>query len=111
MQTASHFGADMTHTVVRFEHSALPERQKAALRLTAAFLEMPSELTQEARDEALKYFSPEEIVGLMLRLTSFLVNKPRAALGIDGALDTHQLTTIGSGDIDKFMPHNQPGGR
>lgn len=98
------FAEDMAQTVVRFEQSDLPDRQKAALRLAAAFLEVPSELTQEARDEALKHFSPEEIVGLMLRLTSFLVNKPRAALGIDGALDPDRLTPIGSDAVDKFIP-------
>lgn len=98
------FAEDMAQTVVRFEQSDLPDRQKAALRLAAAFLEVPSELTQEARDEALKHFSPEEIVGLMLRLTSFLVNKPRAALGIDGALDPDRLTPIDSDAVDKFIP-------
>lgn len=99
------FGKDMGMKVLRFEQSDLPDRQKAALRLAAAFLEMPSELTQKARDEALKYFSPQEIVGLMLRLTSFLINKPRAALGIDGAVDPERLTPIASGPaIEKFMP-------
>lgn len=99
---------EATHCVMQFESSDLSEPRKAALRLAAAFLELPSELTQEARDEALKHFTPEEIVGLMFRLTSFLVNKPRAALGIDGALDPDRLTRIGSGDIDKFMPQNRP---
>jgi hypothetical protein len=103
------FGEDMGRKVVRFEQSDLSDRQKAALRLAAAFLEMPSELTQEARDEALKYFSPGEIVGLMFRLTSFLVNKPRAALGIDGALDPERLTPIDSGAVEKFMPKTPQG--
>ncbi|ORA19473.1 hypothetical protein [Mycobacterium arosiense] len=109
-ESASNLADDIEHTVVRFEQSDLPERQKAALRLAAAFLEMPSELTQKARDDALKYFSPEEVVGLMFRLTSFLVNKPRAALGIDGALDPERLTTLGSGDVGKFIPQARPGG-
>lgn len=104
------FGKDMGQKVVRFEQSDLSGRQKAALRLAAAFLEMPSELTPKARNEALKYFSPAEIVGLMLRLTSFLVNKPRAALGIDGALDPEQLTAIDSGStIEKFKAHAHQG--
>lgn len=108
-EAGSNLADDVTHAVMHFERSDLPESQKAALRLAAAFLELPSELTQEARDEALKYFAPEEIVGLMLRLTSFLVNKPRAALGVDAALDPDRLTTIGSGDIDKFIPQTQHG--
>jgi alkylhydroperoxidase family enzyme len=99
------FDEDMPDTVVRFEDSDLTPRQKAALRLADAFLTLPQSLTPEAREEALRYFSPEEIVGLMLRLTSFLVNKPRAALGIDGALDPGGLTQIDSGAaIAEFTP-------
>jgi alkylhydroperoxidase family enzyme len=100
-------GSDTEFAVTRFETSDLPDRQKAALRLAAAFLEMPSELTQEARDEAQKYFTPEEIVGLLFKLTSFLINKPRAALGIDGALDPERLTPIVSGEsLKRFLPES-----
>lgn len=81
--------------VIRFEQSAdFTDRQKAALRLATAFLEAPSELTAEARAEALKHFSVDEIVGLMLKLSTFLANKPRAALGIDRPLNTDALTAI-----------------
>ena len=77
------------------------------MRLTAAFLGAPSSLTPEGRTEALKYFSPEEIVGLLLKLTSYLVNKPRAALGIDGALVPGQLTTVGFGGVDEGEPESE----
>jgi alkylhydroperoxidase family enzyme len=97
-------GREVEDKVLRFEQSDLPERQKAALRLAAAFLEAPSGLAPEARAEALKHFSPEEIVGLALKLTSFLVNKPRSALGIDGALDPKRLTPFDWGLAEKFMP-------
>ncbi len=99
------FGEDMPGKVLRFEESDLSPRQKAALRLADAFLTLPQELSAEAREEALRHFSPREIVGLMLRLSSFLVNKPRAALGIDGALDPGGLTQIESGAaVEKFTP-------
>jgi hypothetical protein len=88
-------------TVLRFEESDLSERQKAGLRLASAFLGAPSTLTPEARAEALKHFSPEEIVGLLFKLTSFSVNKPRAALGIDGALDPGRLTPVRFGDLEE----------
>ena len=65
------------------------------------FLGSPSMMPPEARAEALKYFSPEEIVGLLFKLTSFSVNKPRAALGIDGALDPERLTPVDFGDVDR----------
>jgi hypothetical protein len=87
--------------VVRFEESDLPERDKAALRLAAAFLGAPSSLTPEARAEALQHFSPEEIVGLVLKMASFLVNKPRAGLGIDGARDPDRLTEVTFGATDE----------
>jgi AhpD family alkylhydroperoxidase len=98
------FGEDVGEKVLRFEQSDFSERQKAALRLADAFLTLPSALSQEARDKALEHFSAEEIVGLMLRLASFLVNKPRAALGVDGALDPNGLTQIDQGAVEKFMP-------
>jgi hypothetical protein len=78
---------------MQFEESDdLTDRQKAAMRLTAAFLERPSALSAADREEALKHFSPAEIVGLVLKLTSFLVNKPRPALGIDNPVDKDNLT-------------------
>ena len=105
LEGGRNFGEDMTAKAVHFEDSDLSDRQKAALRLADAFLTLPSELTREAREEALRHFTPEEIVGLMLVLTSFLVNKPRAALGIDGALDPERLTQIDSGAaIEEFTP-------
>lgn len=91
----TNLGEDTAEKVVHFETCAdFTDRQKAALRLATAFLEMPSELSEEARTEALAHFTPAEIVGLMYRLTTFLINKPRAALGIDRPLDTERLTAI-----------------
>ena len=107
LEGGRNFDEEMGFKVLRFEESDFSDRQKAALRLAEAFLTLPSELSQEAKEEALKHFSPEEIVGLMFRLTSFLVNKPRAALGIDGALDPDHLTQIDSGAaVEKFTPPN-----
>ncbi len=78
---------------MRFEETGdLSDRQKAAMRLAAAFLEQPSALTPQAREEALEHLSPDEISGFMLKLASFLVNKPRPALGIDSPLDKDKLT-------------------
>jgi hypothetical protein len=89
---------------MRFEQGDLPEHQKAALRLAAAFLGAPSSLTPEARAKALEHFTPGEIAGLLLKLTSFLVNKPRTALGVDGAVDPERLTPFEYGAVDDFMP-------
>jgi alkylhydroperoxidase family enzyme len=91
----AHLGRDTEWAVTHLDDSDLSPRQKAALRLATAFLTVPSELDQGVRDEALEHFTPAEIVALMLRLTSFLVNKPRAALGIDLEKSPDKLTSIG----------------
>ena len=88
----------MSETVMRFEQSDLPERQKAALRLAAAFLGSPSGLTPEARTAALAHFSPEEIVGVLLKLTALTFNKPRVALGFDSPVDAGALTFFEYGE-------------
>ena len=89
---------------MRFEQSDLPDREKAALRLATAFLTAPSALTPEARAAALEHFSPEEIVGLLVKLTSFLVNKPRQGLGVDRPVDPDRLTPMDYGQAEEFKP-------
>jgi hypothetical protein len=88
----------MAETVMRFEQSDLPERQKAALRLAAAFLGQPRELSAEARAAALEEFSPEEIVGIVFKLTAYSWNKVRVAFGIDRPVEEGQLTAFEYGD-------------
>jgi hypothetical protein len=88
----------MADTVMRFEQSGLPEEQKAALRLAAAFLGAPASLTPEARAAALEHFSPDEIVAMLLKLTALTFNKPRVALGFDRAVDENALTFFEYGD-------------
>jgi AhpD family alkylhydroperoxidase len=95
LEGGEQLGRDTEWAVTHLDDSDLSPRQKAALRLAAAFLTVPSELEQSVRDEVLEYFTPGEVVALMLRLTSFLVNKPRAALGIDLEKAPGKLTTIG----------------
>ena len=59
---------DAADIVMQFEESDLPERLKAGLRLGEAFLTVPSALSDEAKEAALKHFTPEEIVGMLFRL-------------------------------------------
>jgi hypothetical protein len=92
--------------VLRFEQSDLPERQKAALRLASAFLTAPSGLTPEARAAVLEHYSPEEVVGLLVKLTSFLVNKPRQGLGIDRPVDPDNLTPMDYGAAEEFKSND-----
>jgi hypothetical protein len=77
---------------MRFEQSDLPERQKAGLRLGAAFLAVPGALTREAKDAALEHFSAEEIVGMLFRLVMNTWNKVPIALGLDEPIAEDGLT-------------------
>lgn len=82
------FDRALPERLLRFEEDdGFSPREKAALRLAEAFLTLPRSLSAEARRELLAHFTPAEIVGLAVRLAAFLVNKPRAALGIDAPLD------------------------
>jgi hypothetical protein len=85
-------------TVVRFEQSDLPERHKAALRLAAAFLGAPTGLTAEARTAALEHFTPDEIVGMLLKLTALSWNKVRVSLGVDAPAGEDALTLFQYGE-------------
>ena len=91
--------------VLAYETSeALSERQRVALRLHDAFLVHPGGLSAAVRAQTLEHFSPEELVGLLMRLTSFLVNKPRAALGIDRPMNDNELTGFDYSWAEEFMP-------
>ena len=82
----------------RFEQSDLPERQKALLRVAAAYLGAPSSLTPAARAEALEHFTPEELVAMLLKLTALTFHTPRVALGFDAPVDPDALTFFEYGD-------------
>jgi hypothetical protein len=85
-------GEEIVDTVMRFEQSDLPEREKIALRIAAAFLGAPGTLTLEAKTAALEEFTPEEIVDMLFKLTGWTWNKVRVALGLDAPLEEGALT-------------------
>lgn len=65
-----------------YASSTLSQRQKAALRLTDAFLAEPRPLDEETRRELVRHFSPAEIVELTAALALFLgFSKITVALG------------------------------
>jgi alkylhydroperoxidase family enzyme len=83
---------DAADVVMRFEQGDLPERLKAGLRLGAAFLAVPGELTDEAKTAALEHFTPEEIVGMLFRLVMNTWDKVPIALGLDQPIAENALT-------------------
>jgi hypothetical protein len=85
---------DLIDEVRDYERSVLGEPQKAALRLTDAFLTTPARFAPDARAELMRHFDPEQVVELVFKLTYWTSNKPLIALGIDGAADSEGLTSF-----------------
>jgi alkylhydroperoxidase family enzyme len=80
--------------VAAYEGSGLPERQKVALSLTDAYLTDPAGFSAGGREHALRHFSPAQIVELLLKLSTWTVNKSITALGLDEAIREERLTTF-----------------
>ncbi len=78
--------------VLVYERSALPEHQKAALRLADAFLSHPAGYSEGNRTQLLEHFTPTQIVELLLKLATWTVNKSLTALRMDAAIDETMLT-------------------
>jgi AhpD family alkylhydroperoxidase len=75
----------MTAKVDRYERSDLPERAKAALRVTDAFITRPDLLSEAAAGQARASFGPAELASLCLDITKWSTQKIKVALGTDGA--------------------------
>ncbi len=76
---------DMTAKVDRYERSDLPERAKAALRVTDAFITRPDLLTDAVVEQVRRWFGPAELASLSLDITKWSTQKIKVALGTDGA--------------------------
>jgi len=66
-----------------YEHSDLTDAQKVALRLADVYLTAPSEMSDELREEVLRYYTPAQVVELLVRLIGWTRNKPMVALGLE----------------------------
>lgn len=75
-----------------YERSDLPDRAKAALRVTDAFITRPGLLTGTVAGQARTWFGPAELASLCLDITKWSTQKIHVALGTDGAagLETGQ---------------------
>ncbi|HUZ09372.1 MAG TPA: hypothetical protein VMU76_04305 [Acidimicrobiales bacterium] len=65
------FEESMADQIDDFEHSDLPDRQKAALRLAHCFLTDPRAFDEAAQNDLLEHFGPDEIAELILDLVRF----------------------------------------
>jgi alkylhydroperoxidase family enzyme len=79
-------GGDEQHfdKVDRYEESDLPEAHKVALRLTDALLWRPARMPDGLVDQVHEFFSPAQVVELVLDVARNALNKFAVAMGIDG---------------------------
>ena len=80
--------------VAAYEDSGLSEQHKVALRLTDAYLTDPAGFSRAAGDETLRQFEPAQIVELLLKLSTWTVNKSVTALGLDEVIQDERLTSF-----------------
>lgn len=80
-------GADdaVTAAVDRYETSALPDRIKAALRVTDALITLPASLSPEAVAAARALLTADELAELCLDVSKWSTQKVHVALGTDAA--------------------------
>jgi alkylhydroperoxidase family enzyme len=77
----------------RYEESAhLTDAQKSALRMHDAFLSYPPSFGHELRAEALRHYSPAQIVELAFKFLWWSTNRATVTLGGDAPHDPTRLT-------------------
>lgn len=74
---------EMVASLTFFEKSDLPERAKAALRITSAVASNPMMLTDEAWEAAREHFTEEELVDIVLLSMFTTASKTTVTLGLD----------------------------
>jgi hypothetical protein len=86
---------DLMDEITRYERSVvLSEPHKVALRLHDAFLAHPAGLAEETRADALRLFSPAQIVELGFKFVWWSTNRATVTLGDDAPHDATRLTSF-----------------
>lgn len=78
-------GADeaMLEQVDHYDDSDLSPAQRAALRLTDAYLIAPADMDEAVRADVLAHLDPDQVVEVVLKVMGFSSDKALVALGID----------------------------
>ena len=78
-------GADeeLLAAVDHYEQSDMSPAQKAALRLTDAYLVSPAEMSDAVKADVAAHLSPDQVIELALKLMGFSSDKVMVALGLD----------------------------
>jgi AhpD family alkylhydroperoxidase len=69
--------------LTRFESSTLPDKIKAALRITSAVASAPKMVTAAVLDEARRHFSEQEVIDIVLLSVITTGSKVAITLGVD----------------------------
>jgi AhpD family alkylhydroperoxidase len=84
----------MADKVDHYEESDLTPRQKAALRLTDAFLIAPRSIGADVRRELDAWFTEEQILELLLDMVAWIQQKVLIAFALDIPVDLERLTPM-----------------
>jgi alkylhydroperoxidase family enzyme len=78
-------GADetMLDAVDHYEHSDFSATQKAALRLTDAYLTSPADMSAAVKEAVAEHLTPTQVVEVTVKLMGFSSDKVTVALGLD----------------------------
>jgi alkylhydroperoxidase family enzyme len=74
---------DMVDALGHFEQSDLPDHIKAALRITSALAVNPALFTDDLWEDALNYFTEQEVVDIVLLSMHTTASKATITLGLD----------------------------
>jgi hypothetical protein len=92
----------MAEKVDHYEESDLPEHQKVALRLADAFVTWPAGISKTLAAQLREYYSPGQIVELLLDISKWSTQKIPVALGTDGEVNPGGLALF------DFDAHGKP---
>lgn len=104
-------GADAAFTdqIDLYERSDLPDRVKAALRITDAFITRPDLLDPDVAAQARDAFSCEQLVELLLDITKWSTQKVNVATGTDGIdaieLNEEGVAFLSFDETGRTLPH------
>src|SRR4051794_29866289 len=90
---------DMVSALSNFETSALPERTKAALRITSVVSTNPGLLTDEIWDRAAEFFTEDELVDIVLLSMHTTASKVTITLGLDPGKEASSRLFFPSEDV------------
>ena len=95
---------DMVSALSNFERSDLPERIKAALRITAAVSTNPGLLSDDIWENAARFYSEQELVDIVLLSMHTTASKCTITLGLDPGKEASSRLFFPTEDVYGYSP-------